>query len=163
MDVLDIFEMQFFNECMLLDGGPFYHTRGGGFGMVNWVGGGGGSGPPGPPGPVGPAGPPGPIGPQGPAGTLGLAPVTDVTITPYTALSTDYVLSVDVTGPSSIILPASPTGTVLVIKDSDGDASLNPITITAASATIDGAPSFVIDVNYGSNTFVFNGTEWNAL
>ena len=107
-------------------------------------------------------GPPGPPGPQGPAGTLGLAAITDVTVTPYTALSTDYVLAVDVAGAASIVLPVSPTGTTFVVKDASGLASSNPITVTA-STTIDGAASFVLNIDYGSNTFVFNGTEWNII
>lgn len=110
----------------------------------------------------GPPGPPGPTGPQGPAGTLGLAAITDVATTPYTALSTDYVIAVDVAAPASVILPASPTGTIFVVKDASGAAGTNPITVTA-STTIDGAASFVINVGYGSNTFVFNGTEWNII
>lgn len=110
----------------------------------------------------GPPGPPGPPGPQGPAGTLGLAAITDVTATPYTALSTDYVIAVDVAAPASVILPASPTGTIFVVKDASGTAGTNPITVTA-STTIDGAASFVVNVDYGSNTFVFNGTEWNII
>ena len=107
-------------------------------------------------------GPPGPPGPQGPAGTLGLAAITDVTTTPYTALSTDYVIAVDVAAPASVVLPVSPAGTIFVVKDASGAASTNPITVTA-STTIDGAASFVINVDYGSNTFVFNGTEWNII
>ena len=110
----------------------------------------------------GPAGPPGPPGPQGPAGTPGLADITNVTVTPYTALSTDYVLAVDVAVAASIVLPVSPTGTTFVVKDASGLASTNPITVTA-STTIDGAASFVLNIDYGSNTFVFNGTEWNII
>lgn len=117
------------------------------------------SGTEGPPGPPGPAGPP---GPPGPPGTPGLVPVTLVTATPYTALLSDYVLAVDVAGPASVVLPASPLGTVFVIKDADGDAQLNPITITA-STTIDGAANYVININYASITLVFNGTEWNVI
>lgn len=148
MDVLDIFEMQFFN-MNLLGCEPYLYGY--------WCSIDGGAGPPGPP------GPPGPQGPQGPAGTPGLVSVTNVAVTPYTALATDYILSVDIAGPSSIILPVSPIGTVFVIKDSDGDAAINPITVTATATTIDGAASFIINLNYGSNTFVFTGVEWNAI
>jgi len=110
----------------------------------------------------GPAGPPGPPGPPGPAGTPGIVPITQVTSTPYTALLTDYVLAVDVAAPASIVLPASPLGTVFVVKDSDGDAQTNPITVTA-STTIDGLASYVINVDYASITLVFTGTEWNVI
>lgn len=112
---------------------------------------------------IGPPGPPGPPGPQGPAGTLGLVPVTQVTTTPFVAsTSTDYMLAVDVAAAASIILPVSPTGTSFIVKDIDGDAAINPITITA-STTIDGAAAATINSNYGSLTFVFNGTEWNIV
>lgn len=115
-----------------------------------------GNGTPGPPGPIGPAGPP------GPPGTPGLVPVTIVTETPYLALLTDYVIDVDVAGPASVVLPVSPTGTVFIVKDLDGDATTNPITVTA-STTIDGAASAIINAPYGSLNFVFNGTEWNIV
>jgi len=117
---------------------------------------GGGVGPPGPPGPIGPVGPPGPAGLPSPVA------VTTVITTPYLALSTDYMLAVDVAGPASIVLPVSPIGTVYIIKDIDGDASINPITVTA-STTIDGAASALINTDYGSITLIFNGTEWNIV
>jgi len=132
-----------------------------------------GPGPQGPTGPAGPTGltgptgsgivgPTGPTGPTGSPGTPGIVPVTQVNATPYTALSTDYVLAVSVAAPANIILPVSPLGTVFVVKDSDGDAQTNPITVTA-STTIDGAASYVINVNYASITLVFTGTEWNVI
>jgi len=130
-------------------------------------------GPPGPQGPTGPIGPTGPTGsglqgptgPTGPAGTPGipgLVPTTIVTVSPFTATLADYYLAVAVAIPTSIVLPASPTGTVFVIKDVEGDAAINPITITA-STTIDGAASAIINSPYGSVTLVFNGVEWNIV
>lgn len=110
----------------------------------------------------GPPGPPGPVGPPGPAGTPGLVPTTVVTTTPYAATLTDYYLAVNVVGPASIVLPVAPVGTVFIVKDTDGDANTNPITITA-STTIDGAASATINSPYGSLTFIFNGTEWNIV
>ena len=107
-------------------------------------------------------GPPGPPGPTGPPGTPGLVPVVEVTTSPFEAALTDYYLAVDVGEPTSIVLPVSPTGTVFVIKDIDGDAATNPITITTAT-TIDGATSALINANYGSITLIFNGTEWNIV
>ena len=110
----------------------------------------------------GPPGPPGPEGPPGPPGTPGLVPTTVVTTTPYLASLTEYYLAVNVAEPASIILPASPTGTVFVVKDASGNANTNPITVTA-STTIDGAASAIINSPYGSLTFIFNGTEWNIV
>lgn len=119
-------------------------------------------GPPGPPGPQGPQGDPGPEGPQGPPGIPGLVPVTVITTTPYNADLTDYYLAVDVAATAQVVLPVSPTGTVFVVKDIDGDAETNLVTITA-STTIDGAASATINANYGSITLIFNGTEWNVV
>jgi hypothetical protein len=90
-----------------------------------------------------------------------VVPVTDVIRTPFTPASTDYFLCVDIAGPASIILPTSVVGKVFVVKDCDGDAHANPITITATGSTIDGSAAATINVNYGSLTFVFNGTEWS--
>ena len=118
--------------------------------------------PAGPPGPRGPPGPEGPVGPQGPSGTPGLVPVTIVTTTPFDVSLADYFLGVNVAAPTSIVLPVSPLGTVFIIKDIDGDAATNPITVTA-STTIDGAASAVINAPYGSIQLVFNGTEWNIV
>ena len=90
-------------------------------------------------------------------------PVTTVTETPYTALSTDYMLAVDVAAATVIQLPVSPTGTVFIIKDIDGDASVNTITVSGIGSTIDGSASALINVDYGSITLIFNGTEWNIV
>lgn len=90
-------------------------------------------------------------------------PVTIVTQTPYTALSTDYMLAVDVAAAAVIQLPVSPTGTVFIIKDIDGDASVNNITVSGIGSTIDGSASALINVDYGSITLIFNGTEWNIV
>lgn len=116
----------------------------------------------GPPGPTGPTGPTGPQGIQGPPGTVGLVPVTIVTTTPYNVPLTDYAVEVNVAGPSSIVLPAAPVGTVFIIKDISGAASTNPITVTATT-TIDGSASAIINADYGSITVIFNGTEWNIV
>jgi hypothetical protein len=124
--------------------------------IVNQIG---GIGPPGPPGPPGRPGPP---GPPGPPGSL-ILPVTTVDTTPYTPTTDEYFLGVDVDGPVSVVLPVSVTGKVFVIKDIDGDALTNPITVTATGSTIDGQANYILDVNYASITLVYNGTEWNVI
>jgi hypothetical protein len=118
----------------------------------------GGVGPPGPP------GPPGPIGPPGPPGTPGLVPVTIVTVTPYAPTLDDYFLAVNVAAAASITLPISPVGTVFIIKDIDGDATTNPITITAAGGIlIDNSSSAIINTPYGALQFIANGTDWSIV
>lgn len=116
----------------------------------------GGEGPPGPPGPQGPQ------GVQGPPGNPGLVPLTNVTTPAFLISLNDYTLAVNVALPSSLVLPVAPIGTVFIVKDSSGNASTNPITISASS-TIDGSPTATINTNYGSVTFIFNGTEWNIV
>lgn len=112
----------------------------------------------------GPPGPPGPAGPPGPPGLPSPVAVTIVEETPYLALSTDYVLDVSVAAPATIVLPASPLGTVFIVKDIDGDAAINTITVlTAGASLIDGSASATIDAPYGSLTFIFNGTDWNIV
>lgn len=120
-------------------------------------------GPAGPPGPPGPPGPSGAAGPPGPPGTPGLVSSTIVTTPIYEALSTDYFIGVNVAAPVVIVLPVSPIGTVFIVKDVDGDADTNPITITATDYFIDGAVSAVIDTPYGSVQLIFNGVEWSIV
>ncbi len=126
----------------------------------------------GPTGPIGDTGPTGAdstvTGPTGPTGSTGapgglVVPVTNVTTTPYNVLISDYVVAVNVAGASSVVLPASATGTVFVVKDDSGAASVNNITITATGANIDGVGSQTINANYGSYTMVYNGTQWDII
>ena len=111
------------------------------------------------PGPPGPAGPPGPPGPAGSS----ILPVTIVTTTPYSTISSDFFIGVDVAAPTNVILAGAPVvGRTYIIKDINGQAFNNPITITA-STTVDSSASKIIDINYGSVTLVFNGIEWNVI
>ena len=105
----------------------------------------------------------GPPGPPGPPGNPSPVAVTTVVTTPYIVLFTDYMLAVDVEGPATIVLPIAPVGTVFIVKDIDGDAATNLITISGLGSTIDGSPTATIDSNYGSITLIFNGTEWNIV
>lgn len=113
-------------------------------------------------GPPGPAGPPGPPGPPGPAGAPSPVNVTEVTTPEYTATSTDYLLCVDVDEPVTITLPTGILGTVYVVKDCDGDAATNPITVQGTAQNVDGGTA-TINTPYGSLTFIFNGTEWSIV
>lgn len=65
---------------------------------------------------------------------------------------------------TAVTLPASPVrGRPYTIKDGKGDAATNAITVSPAAGTIDGAASFVINFNWASFDFVYNGTEWNII
>lgn len=66
----------------------------------------------------------------------------------------------------SVALPRYPTlGTKMTVKDGIGNATTYVIQIIPGSgvATIDGASSVTINVNFGSKTFVYNGTQWNVI
>jgi hypothetical protein len=92
-----------------------------------------------------------------------VVPVANVVTTPYNVLTSDYMMSVNVGGASSVVLPISVRGTVFVVKDDSGVASVNNITITATGANIDGVASQVINANRGSYTMVFNGSQWDII
>lgn len=92
--------------------------------------------------------------------------VAVATATPFSVLTTDDVVSVEVTPavPVTINLPLGVTGQIFNIKDGIGNASiLNPVTIVPAAGTIDGAATAVINAPYGSLTLVYSGVEWKLL
>lgn len=83
---------------------------------------------------------------------------------PYTTIPQDAVILVDTSSARTITPLASPaTGQKHVIKDSVGSAASNNITITPSGKNIDGSASSTININYGSVTIVFNGTEWSII
>lgn len=85
------------------------------------------------------------------------------TATPVTVTNSDDVVSVQVTpaAPVAVNLPVGVNGRVFNIKDGLGNASpLNPITITPAAGTIDGAATAVINLPFGSLTLVYDGVQW---
>ena len=89
--------------------------------------------------------------------------VTQVTTPTYTALATDYFLCVDVAAPVTITLPTGILGTVYVIKDCDGDATTNNITIQGTGGQLVDGSTGVINTPYGSISLIFNGTEWSIV
>ena len=89
--------------------------------------------------------------------------VTNVTTPTYTALSTDYFLCVDVAAPVTITLPTGILGTVYIVKDCDGDAFTNPITIQGTGGQLVDGSTATINSPYGALQFIFNGTEWSIV
>lgn len=63
---------------------------------------------------------------------------------------------------TSLTLPTPTTDRRITVKDAKGDALINNITVIG---TIDGGSSFVMNLNYQANTFVFDTTtsEWSVL
>jgi trimeric autotransporter adhesin len=98
--------------------------------------------------------------------TLNYTPVNHAA-SPYTVVATDQYLGVNSTaGVVSILLPNAPaTGRTYVIKDSNGQAATNNITVTTVggSVTIDGATSYVMKTNYQAIQVIFNGTSYEVF
>lgn len=87
---------------------------------------------------------------------------------PYQILSTDQLKTILVSTASArtITLPALTTGFQVTIKDASGLASTNNITIARSGGTgnIDGtAASKVMAANWGSLTFLSDGTGWYVI
>lgn len=83
---------------------------------------------------------------------------------PYTTVPQDAVILVDSSSARTITPLASPTtGQRHVIKDSVGSAGTNNITITPSGKNIDGSASTTININYGSVTIIYGGTEWHIV
>jgi hypothetical protein len=79
---------------------------------------------------------------------------TEVTTSTYTVEDNDYYIGVNYAGPATITLPSTAnSGRVLVIKDEDGDAETNPITV---QGTVDNdAGGFIIQINNGSIQLIY--------
>lgn len=83
----------------------------------------------------------------------------------YTATASDYYIGVtDTSALRTITLPAAASageGKVLVIKDESGAAATNTIVIDGDGAeTIDGAATYVIQINYEAVSLVCSGSAW---
>jgi hypothetical protein len=93
--------------------------------------------------------------------------VTIVDTSPYDVVEdTDYFIGAsNNTGATFVVnLPATPdTGEVYIVKDILGIAGTDLISISGGAILIDGAATAVINTDYGSLTFVFNGTEWSIV
>jgi len=76
-------------------------------------------------------------------------------------ISSGITYLVDTSGGAlSFTLPAPAANIYVIVKDI-GNAETNSITVNKnSSETIDGAASYVISSNYGSATFVSDGTNW---
>jgi hypothetical protein len=79
---------------------------------------------------------------------------TEVTTPTYTVNDNDYYIGVNYAGPVTITLPTSAnSGRMLIIKDEDGDAEINPITVLG---TVDNdAGGFIIQINNGAIQLIY--------
>lgn len=82
-----------------------------------------------------------------------------------TVTSADYYVMINKTvgAATTVNLPSSPVvGQTHVIKDKKGDAATNNITLTPAAGNIDGAGTYVMNINRMSIKIVYDGTEWSV-
>ena len=84
---------------------------------------------------------------------------------PYSvSTSTDYLLIQTSGGVVRVVLPLASvmgSGRRFMIKDATGNAATNNITIAVSGTdTIDGASSFVVDVNFASVSVLSDGSNW---
>ena len=96
-------------------------------------------------------------------------PVTTVAAATYDLLVRDLLVHVDYTTTGAVTSLTLPTAQVadgrrVIIKDVDGNAGTNNITIdTEGSETIDGAATLVIAADYGFAELYCDGTNWFIL
>ena len=87
---------------------------------------------------------------------------TEVTTPTYTVQDDDYYIGVNYAGPVTITLPVSAnSGRMLIIKDEDGDAETNPITVLG---NVDNDPGgFIIQINNGAIQMIYRGGYWRIV
>ncbi len=82
----------------------------------------------------------------------------------YNVLSSDYYIAVIATNAGTIVLPAAPAnGTLYIIKDRNGLASTNNITINPNGNTIDLAASYVLAGNFDSIQLLFENGNYEIF
>lgn len=90
---------------------------------------------------------------------------TSTAVTPYVVGATDDFISVDASGGiKTVQLPDAPaTGRVFIVKDQQGVAAINNITVTTGGVVlIDGNATYVLNTNYEVGQFIFNGTSYEV-
>ncbi len=92
---------------------------------------------------------------------------TNVAVAAYTAVANDKIIACRTSSATiTITLPTALTvdGRFFIIKDEDGNAATNNITIaTEGAQTIDGNATDIISNNYGSIGYYSDGTNWFAI
>lgn len=100
--------------------------------------------------------------------TEAAATYTNVThaMSPYSATTTDYFISVDASGGTvTINLPTTTTtNRQFIVKDRLGQAGANNITVeSTGGTTIDGQASYTFVDNYESLECLFHGTNYEVF
>jgi hypothetical protein len=108
---------------------------------------------------------------SGPAPAYGPIPgglflqTTSVTSSSYTVDSgsrSDSQINVNYAGAVGVAIPSSSNvaGRLLTVTDTSGAAGSHPITLTPATGTINGAPTYVVSTNRGSVSISGDATNW---
>lgn len=96
-----------------------------------------------------------------------VVPIAVTSSTPYVVTDSDYSIFMNSSGGARTVqLPDAPnTGRTFVIKDSNGSANTNNITITTVggAVNIDGATTFVMNSQYESVSVIFNGSSYMVV
>ncbi len=86
---------------------------------------------------------------------------------PVTVTNADGIVEINKTIAAATTVNIDPTlltvGKSITVKDGKGDADSNPITITPASGTFDGAGTYVLSYAYQAITFYSNGTNLRGI
>ena len=84
----------------------------------------------------------------------------DITIS-----TTDDTVIVNKTvgGATVVNFPAGTLGREITIKDGKSDAATNNITLTPAAGNIDGASTFIMNINKQAVTVRYDGTQWEIV
>lgn len=87
-----------------------------------------------------------------------------VTSPAATLLSNSTYVGMNVASAATLTLPQGVTGRQVIIKDESGLAASNPITVAGDSGvTIDGQPSWLMNLNYGSLHLIYGATQWHIV
>lgn len=100
--------------------------------------------------------------------TESAAVYTNVTaaMSPYSATTTDYFISVDASaGPVTIVLPTTTNANrQFIVKDRLGQSAARAITVqSSGGTTIDGQASYMFVDNYESLECLFHGTNYEVF
>lgn len=101
--------------------------------------------------------------------TDSLLPYTAITVanSPYVVLATDTFISCDTSGGAiTILLPnTTNTGREIVVKDRNGNALANNITITTVGGvvTIDGNTTYILSDNFESVDLMFGSSVYQTF
>lgn len=92
---------------------------------------------------------------------------TNHAATPYVVLATDYYVGVNTAaGIVTVQLPNAPvTNRIFVVKDTNGTSAASNITVTTVGGVvnIDGATTYILNINYEAISLRFNGTSYEVF